>query len=419
MSLTTLPRRGARALVVMLALSLSCWSMGAINQVAAQPEPPALVGTFWRVTAYHDGSTVVAVLPDTQPTARFSPAGLVSGETGCNVYGASYRVEGATVAVGPIITTLRACLSEAAAAQERAYLAALSASSRYTIAADQLTLSDTSGTTQLELVQQMVSLAGAPWQVVSYNNGRGGVVSVSAGSTITALFGDDGRVSGDTGCNRYEASYTIDGLSIAVGPIATTRRACSSEDLATQEALFLTALGAATRYELIGDKLTLRNDDGAAQVILLRSAATPTPAASPLDASYEIEGQWVTLVNGYAETAAAPDSAATVITQYFGNDATGDVDGTGTTDEAFLLTQTRGGSGVFYYVVVALNTLQGYVGTNGVLLGDRVAPQTTVVQDGEIIVNYADRQPGDPLTTPPSVGITKVLHMESGRLVDR
>jgi heat shock protein HslJ len=419
MRLTTRPRRGAGALVVLLALSLSCWSAAAINQVAAQPEPPALVGTFWRVTAYNDGGTVVAVLPDTALTARFSPAGLVSGETSCNVYGAAYRVEGATVAVGPIITTLRACLSEAAAAQEHAFLAALSASSRYTIAADQLTLSDASGATQLELVQHTVSLGGTPWQVVSYNNGRGGVVSVSADSTITALFGDDGRVSGDTGCNRYEASYTIDGRTIAAGPIATTRRACSSEDLATQEALFLTALGAATRYELIGDKLTLRNDAGAAQVILVRPAATPAPAASSLDAAYEIEGQWVTLVNGYAATAAAPDAAVTVITQYFGNDATGDVDGTGTTDVAFLLTQTRGGSGVFYYIVVALETRQGYVGTNGVLLGDRVAPQTTAVQDGEIIVNYADRQPGEPLTTPPSVGITKVLHVVNGRLVEQ
>jgi heat shock protein HslJ len=298
-------------------------------------------------------------------------------------------------------------------------LAALRASSRYTIAAEQLTLSDASGPTQLELVQQTVSLGGAPWQVVSYNNGRGAVVSVTAGSTITALFGDDGRVSGDTGCNRYEASYTIDGLTIAVGPIATTRRACSSEELAMQEALFLTALGASTRYELAGDKLTLRNDDGAAQVILVRPVATPAPAASPLDASYEIEGQWVTLVDGYDETAAAPDSASTVITQYFGNDATGDVDGNGTADVAFLLTQTRGGSGIFYYVVVALNTPQGYVGTNGVLLGDRVAPQTTAVQDGAIIVNYADRQRQEPLTTPPSVGITKMLHVVNGRLVDQ
>jgi heat shock protein HslJ len=427
MRLTDPSRRGALVVLAAVAFSLAFGAAGGGIQAGGQPRPSSLAGTSWRVTGYNDQGTFVAVLPETQLTARFGAVGLVSGETGCNSYSASYSIDGSALAIGPIATTLRACLSEAAAAQEQAFVTALSLSTQYAFAGDQLTLSDATGGTQLELLTESSSLGGAPWQVTSYNNGRGAVVSVVAGSELTALFGDDGLVSGNSGCNDYRATYSVDGRTIAIGPIATTRLACSTDELATQESLFLTALGASTRFELAGDKLTLRNADGAAQVVLVRPVAqpapvpapSPAPAASPLDASYEIEGQWVTLVDGYAESEAAPGSASKIITQYFGNDATGDVDGDGAPDVAFLLTQTRGGSGVFFYVVVALNTPDGYVGTNGVLLGDRIAPQTTAIEDGAVIVNYADRGPDDPFTTPPSVGVTRVLYVVDGRLVEQ
>jgi hypothetical protein len=38
------------------------------------------------------------------------------------------------------------------------------------------------------------------------------------------------------------------------------------------------------------------------------------------------------------------------------------------------------------------------------LIADRIAPQTTEYRDGLVVVNYAERRPGEPFTTPPSVG---------------
>lgn len=144
--------------------------------------------------------------------------------------------------------------------------------------------------------------------------------------------------------------------------------------------------------------------------------------------TYIIEGQPVTFVNGRAEeTPAAPDStsspqadsASKVVTQYFGNPAAGDVDGDGVPDVAFLLTQSNGGSGTFYYIVATLVTVSGgYQGTNAVLLGDRIAPQTTEIQDGTIIVNYADRKTGEPMTAQPSVGVSKYLKVEGTTLTE-
>jgi putative hemolysin len=147
-------------------------------------------------------------------------------------------------------------------------------------------------------------------------------------------------------------------------------------------------------------------------------ACTPPPATSYQDATYLINGTSTTLVHGVAEVSAAPGSAAMVTTKYFGNEATGDLNGDGTPDVAFILTQDTGGSGTFYYVAAALATTTGYRGTNAVYLGDRIAPQTTEIKDGEIIVNYATRAAGEPMSAAPSVGVSKYLRIANGALVD-
>jgi len=135
------------------------------------------------------------------------------------------------------------------------------------------------------------------------------------------------------------------------------------------------------------------------------------------DATYIIEGQPVTLLGGYSEVPVVPGSASKTITRYFGNEAIGDLNGDGMSDIAFILSQTSGGSGTFYYVVVALKTANGYQGTNAILLGDRIAPQTTEIKNGEVIVNYSDRKLTDPMTTAPSIGVSAYLKIQGANLI--
>ncbi len=158
-------------------------------------------------------------------------------------------------------------------------------------------------------------------------------------------------------------------------------------------------------------------------VTISSSAATSTPAPASIasaknykDLSFEIAGKKLALKDGVSEVEAAPGSASKVVTRYFGNEAEGDLNGDGLPDIAFLLTQNPGGSGTFFYVVAALKTSDGYVGTNAVLLGDRIAPQSTQVRDGIVIVNYADRNPGEAMTTAPSVGMSKYFKVVDGKL---
>ncbi len=142
------------------------------------------------------------------------------------------------------------------------------------------------------------------------------------------------------------------------------------------------------------------------------------------DAEYFIEGNRVKLEDGMAETEIAPDStgspqagsASKTITKYFGNEVRADLDGDGREDVVFLLTEDGGGSGTFYYVVAALNTERGYVGSEAHFLGDRIAPQTTEFRDGVLIVNYAERKPDEPMTALPSVGKSAYLTFDVGSM---
>ncbi len=146
-----------------------------------------------------------------------------------------------------------------------------------------------------------------------------------------------------------------------------------------------------------------------------------TTSSGPKNAKYLIENRAVTLVDGRAESDAAPGSASKIVTQYFGNEATGDLNGDGIADTAFILTQSTGGTGIFYYVAVALGGGGG--DTNAIFLGDRIAPQTTEIRSAgtggaELIVNYADRKPGEPFSAAPTVGVSKYFKVSAtGQLV--
>lgn len=136
------------------------------------------------------------------------------------------------------------------------------------------------------------------------------------------------------------------------------------------------------------------------------------------NASYRIDGKEVQLTDGVSEIEAAPGSATKITTRYFGNDYLIDLNNDGERDVVFLITQETGGSGVFYYAVAALKTEGGYVGSDGYLLGDRIAPQTIGVSDKpqhkEVVrITYAERAANEPMTTQPSVGKNVYLKLDT------
>jgi heat shock protein HslJ len=104
-------------------------------------------------------------------------------------------------------------------------------------------------------------LAGTEWQLVSLGppNSEENVV---AGTTPSASFGEDGRVTGNTGCNGYGGTYEVRGDTIAIGRLVSTRRACLDQNANEQERRFLAALEGANRFRLSSDRLAIYSDRG-------------------------------------------------------------------------------------------------------------------------------------------------------------
>lgn len=63
----------------------------------------------------------------------------------------------------------------------------------------------------------------------------------------TLTFTKDGKVFGDSGCNRFTGGYTVKGDKIKIGPLASTLMACPQRQMDAEFA-FLTKLQAAKTF---------------------------------------------------------------------------------------------------------------------------------------------------------------------------
>ena len=268
-----------RSVVAMVALAVL--SVGIVAGCSTQASQ--LQGTDWLLKIYPaaDGSQAMAD-PAVRTTALFQ-AGVLSGSGGCNQYSTAYQLSGDKLTIGPAASTMMAC-PDPAGAQEQAYFAALPNTASYAVSRGTLTLYNGSGTAFLVFEESHpLPLSGPRWTATAVNNGQGGVVSVVAGTELTAYFGSDNQVGGSAGCNTYFGPYkALRGDSIRIGPLNSTMMACESADVSAQEAAYLVALQNSTSYTINATTLELRDGSGALQVsFTIALPATPAPTAAP------------------------------------------------------------------------------------------------------------------------------------------
>jgi heat shock protein HslJ len=193
------------------------------------------------------------------PTAEFRE-GSVSGSTGCNHFTGTFTKSWSKLAIGPLATTESAG-SQAAMAVEREYLARLGRVTSFRVKGDTLALLDDGGGTVLVYAASRDTIEGT-WEITGYLMVSGpGFSSTAIDSAPSAVFAADGSISGGTGCNTYRGQYELDGPSISIGPLRTTRMACPPE-LVEQEAGILASLTAAAAFTLAPGTATLLNADG-------------------------------------------------------------------------------------------------------------------------------------------------------------
>jgi len=133
------------------------------------------------------------------------------------------------------------------------------------------------------------------------------------------------------------------------------------------------------------------------------------------NATYIINGNPVTLVKGLSETV-GPMEGLKEVTKYYGAEAYGDLNNDGSKDVVFVVTQNSGGTGTFYYVVAGLKTASGYKGTNAVMLGDRIKPETLRISQNQIQVDFLVRAEYEPMVAEPSLKVTRQIQLNDTRL---
>jgi putative lipoprotein len=99
-----------------------------------------------------------------------------------------------------------------------------------------------------------VDLRGGTW--VAEDIDGGGVID---GAQSTMVFGNDGRVSGRGGCNQYSGTVELEGPSIIVSQLISTKMACAPAQM-DQETRFMSALQAARTYKMTEDDKLVFSD---------------------------------------------------------------------------------------------------------------------------------------------------------------
>lgn len=241
----------------------------------AEPGPSLTQGVWlWTRTEFADGNVLQSQNPNTY-TVAFNDDGRLAIRADCNSGSGTYTVDGSALTIQPGPMTLVACPP---GSQDSDFLRDLLLPSAYEFDGPQLVL--TLGSDAGRMVfspQSLTGLSGPTWRVTGYNNGMDAVVSLVPGTQLSMLFGEDGRVSGDTGCNMFSGPYTLSGSKVSFGPLVSTRRACLADKANRQEQQFLAALAASTTYELNGDRLTFRDSNGSTQLTAVRPTVSPTP----------------------------------------------------------------------------------------------------------------------------------------------
>jgi heat shock protein HslJ len=227
---------------------------------------------LWTRTEFSDDSVLRSPNPNAY-TVAFNPDGRVAIRADCNSGSASYSVDGSQLTIEPGIMTLAAC---GPGSQDTRFVQDLFQVATFVFDGPQLMLNLRLDSGNMYFSpQSLTGLSGPTWRVTNINNGNDAVVSTVSGTQVSMVFGEDGRVSGDSGCNTFNGPYTISGSSISFGPLASTLRACIPDEVSQQEQHFYAALDATTTYELNGDRLTFRSDAGAIQLVAVRPTVSP------------------------------------------------------------------------------------------------------------------------------------------------
>lgn len=209
------------------------------------------LGGTWILKSF-DGQNVNEVFKGKTPTMTLNfEENRVNGNGGCNTYSGKFSYKDGVFSAPNVAATMMACFQQN---RESDYFAMLGGQNTVKVINGVLTFMS-GGKTVAEFVKGVdPAMLSGKWLLESI-----------AGEDINALFteGDkqatlefnagEGRISGNAGCNRYGAPYTLNSTIVEVGAIMSTRMACPN---LTGESKFMETLSGTSLIDVTYDKLT-------------------------------------------------------------------------------------------------------------------------------------------------------------------
>lgn len=223
-------------------------------------------------------------------------SGSVGGNAGCNNYNTSYETSSDTSSDPPVFSisisspmamTMMACPDEVLAELERSYLGMLETAESYEIMGEQMILRSANG--EVVFVADRQPLLGTQWSLVSLGALDDPQPPVE-GSNFTAVFNrlptlPSGTVTGETGCNEYNATFAADLTTIKINlPQKTNNEECpwGAGNFEVEQQFFL-SMNAASSYRIIGSNLQIFYGDGESMQALNFVAIPPEVEETALD----------------------------------------------------------------------------------------------------------------------------------------
>ena len=246
---------------LLLVITIVVAACGAETGASPSPSAPDAVdanGDWSLVRGTVDGAALPMV-PGADITMSVEGS-QISGRSACNQYGGEIVVVNGEVRFGPLFMTEMAC-DEPIMASEAAYHAALGKVRAASLDGDALTLSGPG----VELVYARLAppptaaLVGTTWRLDSLITAD--AVSSVMGDPATLILGEDGTLTGSTGCRTFAGRYAESNGEIVFSPFAMEQTDCDPA-LAAQDDHVTAVLGDGFRAAIDGQRLTLTGTGG-------------------------------------------------------------------------------------------------------------------------------------------------------------
>lgn len=179
----------------------------------------------------------------------------ISGNGGCNSYTGKFTLDKGVFSAPNVAATMMMCVVEN---QEPQFFAMLAKQNNISLVNGTLILKN-AGQNVAEFVRGTdQALLSGKW-TLEFIDGEdmNSLFTVSEKMPTIEFLSQDGRISGNAGCNGYGATYKIDGSTIDVGPVMSTKMACPN---LKGESLFVKMLSGKSELSVAQKELSFLKD---------------------------------------------------------------------------------------------------------------------------------------------------------------